>query len=658
MPSSRIADPRRHPVRRCGGVARRRSRRRARRPDRRERDAAASASATTATDGSAVGRVAGRPGRDRDRVGQQAGRQDRHAERGQERREHARAELFGRTGHGSGIVAWARPSAPPAVRTGTLRASMWPRLSILAGLLTGVAAAALVLGGILALRPGARCCARRRRPIPPASLGACDLVSERRRPARRPTSPSATAEHRARRRVPSRRSPTGSATSEPRAPSDRPASASPLGCRRGSWGRARRQPSTSDEAGAAVAEPARARAGGTIELRQPRRRARGHWPTVTSARRRRRRTTAVATPPGRAVSSPGRDRRGARRPRRCRPRCCSSVDFDGTLAVGSRDPAVARIEPLAQRALRRLGGIATERARTASHVAVLTGRDRRRRRGARAGRRRRVPRRPRPASTAAWRAARAPSAWSSTTDPAFDVHRDSGRDARDGVAAELGSPPWLFVERKGPSVAFHVRQADDVAAARAAVVDAIDRVERRLGLVHGLAHYRGRSVVDLRPRDAGGKREAVERLIARHRPGARRRPRRRDERHRRLRGGDRGATRRVAPRRRRHGRGPRHEPAGAGRAARPRRPAARRRPRRRVAGSPRWRAGSTAEPAPARWPGSVEIGGRGCLDDLRAAASGRARRGSSAPVAAASPPHSSAPWVSGGASLAGSRMNM
>ena len=35
---------------------------------------------------------------------------------------------------------------------------------------------------------------------------------------------------------------------------------------------------------------------------------------------------------------------------------------------------------------------------------------------------------------------------------------------------------------------------------------------------HGLAHYRGRSVVDLRPRDAGGKREAVERLIARERP--------------------------------------------------------------------------------------------------------------------------------------------
>ena len=69
-------------------------------------------------------------------------------------------------------------------------------------------------------------------------------------------------------------------------------------------------------------------------------------------------------------------------------------------------------------------------------------------------------------------------------------------------------------------MAFHVRQADDIPAAQAAVFDAIAAVEARLGLAgHGLRPYRGRSVVDLRPGDAGGKREAVERLIARHRPG-------------------------------------------------------------------------------------------------------------------------------------------
>ena len=48
----------------------------------------------------------------------------------------------------------ARPRVTPrTVRTGTLRAIMWPRLSIVAGLVAGVAVAALVLGGILAFAP-------------------------------------------------------------------------------------------------------------------------------------------------------------------------------------------------------------------------------------------------------------------------------------------------------------------------------------------------------------------------------------------------------------------------------------------------------------------------------------------------------------------------
>ena len=195
------------------------------------------------------------------------------------------------------------------------------------------------------------------------------------------------------------------------------------------------------------------------------------------------------------------------------------ADFDGTLAVGARDPSVAVIEPVAQRGLRALARVATERPGRV-HVAVLTGRVvsdvavRTRvggveylgdhglehgtlARGARAEQLRVV------------------------TDQAFDAHRDPAASLADAVADELGSPPWLFVERKGPSVAFHVRQADDVAAARAAVVAAIATVESRDGLRdHGLTHYRGRSVVDLRPAHAGGKREAVERLLERHRPGA------------------------------------------------------------------------------------------------------------------------------------------
>ncbi|HET8785048.1 MAG TPA: trehalose-phosphatase [Candidatus Limnocylindrales bacterium] len=179
---------------------------------------------------------------------------------------------------------------------------------------------------------------------------------------------------------------------------------------------------------------------------------------------------------------------------------------------------MARIEPLAQRALRRLARVA-EAHPGRLHVAVLTGRvvadvaarirvggieylgDH----GLEHGR---LPRH--------GRAERLDI----TTDPAFDVHRDAAESLATGVIEELGAPAWLFVERKGPSVAFHVRQADDVATARAAVVAAIDAVERRTGLVHDLAHSRGRSVVDLRPRAAGGKREAVERLITRDRPGA------------------------------------------------------------------------------------------------------------------------------------------
>ena len=38
-----------------------------------------------------------------------------------------------------------------------------------------------------------------------------------------------------------------------------------------------------------------------------------------------------------------------------------------------------------------------------------------------------------------------------------------------GVAARLGHPAWLYVEAKGPAVAFHFRGAPDREAARAEV---------------------------------------------------------------------------------------------------------------------------------------------------------------------------------------------
>ena len=200
-----------------------------------------------------------------------------------------------------------------------------------------------------------------------------------------------------------------------------------------------------------------------------------------------------------------------------RPPLLVVADFDGTLAVGTRDPAAAMIHPRSQRALRSLAALAANRPGRLD-LAVLTGRvvadvAARTRVGGveylgdHGLQRAQLPRHGRPEGIRP------------ISDPAFDAHRDPAEALASGVARELGDPTWLFVERKGPSVAFHVRQADDVTVARAAVVDAIAAVERRLGLVHDLAHYRGRSVVDLRPRDAGGKREAVERLLAAHRPG-------------------------------------------------------------------------------------------------------------------------------------------
>jgi trehalose 6-phosphate phosphatase len=195
------------------------------------------------------------------------------------------------------------------------------------------------------------------------------------------------------------------------------------------------------------------------------------------------------------------------------------ADFDGTLAPGSRDPAAARIEPLARRSLRRLAG-RSARVPWRVRVAVLTGRtvpdvagrvrvggiDYLGDHGLQSGT---LPRGARADRLAV------------VTEPGFDAHRDPAETLATGVADELGQPAWLFVERKGPSVAFHVRQAEDIPVARAAVLRAIAVVESRTGLGdHGLAPYRGRSVVDLRPRDAGGKREAMDRLLARHRPGA------------------------------------------------------------------------------------------------------------------------------------------
>jgi trehalose-phosphatase len=186
-------------------------------------------------------------------------------------------------------------------------------------------------------------------------------------------------------------------------------------------------------------------------------------------------------------------------------------DFDGTLAEGSRDPGATAIVPRARIALRRLAAIGATRPERLA-VAVLTGRtvadvaarvrvggihylgDHGLQRGT-------YPRR--------GRAERLTVAF----QPGHEAALEPAERLANRVPEILGRPPWLFVERKGPSVAFHVRQAEDRVAARAAVVAAIEAVDRELP-DHDLEHYRGRLVVDLRPRAAGGKRETMERLLA------------------------------------------------------------------------------------------------------------------------------------------------
>ena len=195
------------------------------------------------------------------------------------------------------------------------------------------------------------------------------------------------------------------------------------------------------------------------------------------------------------------------------------ADFDGTLSPGSRDPAAAAIEPSARRAMRRLAGVAAERP-DRLHVTILTGRT-----VADVANRARIGGIGYLGDHGLQEATLPRHGRASTLRPlpqrGYDIQAHAADILADGVARELGFPAWLFVERKGPSVAFHVRQADDIPAARTAVLAAIASVERSSGLGdHGLAPYRGRSVVDLRPATAGGKRDAVTRLIARHAPAA------------------------------------------------------------------------------------------------------------------------------------------
>jgi trehalose 6-phosphate phosphatase len=202
-----------------------------------------------------------------------------------------------------------------------------------------------------------------------------------------------------------------------------------------------------------------------------------------------------------------------------RPPLLVVTDFDGTLSPIVQDPLGAVIEPLARSALRRLAKLSETRPDRVA-VVVLSGRTsvdvagRVRVGGVRylgnhgleSGRLRR---RGRPATLAV------------QADPTLAPWVPSTAALANAVADELGRPDWLFVELKGPSVAFHFRQAPDVDQAREQVLVAIDAAEAAAGPNQlGMTRLEGRRIVELRPVGAGGKGAAVERLIERDRPGA------------------------------------------------------------------------------------------------------------------------------------------
>lgn len=205
-------------------------------------------------------------------------------------------------------------------------------------------------------------------------------------------------------------------------------------------------------------------------------------------------------------------------------------DFDGTLSPIDPDPLAARIDPLARTALRRLSRLARQRP-DRLRLFILSGRavvdvaGRVRvgglgylgNHGLEAGH---LGRRVRPESVRV------------ELDPALETFVGPARALGERVAEALGHPGWLFVEAKGPSVAFHFRRARDPADALRRIEDALlaagldpDVASAKSVVASGnrrarFERFDGRRVVEFRPAGVGGKALAMERLVARERPGS------------------------------------------------------------------------------------------------------------------------------------------
>lgn len=181
-------------------------------------------------------------------------------------------------------------------------------------------------------------------------------------------------------------------------------------------------------------------------------------------------------------------------------------DFDGTLSKIVNDPWGASILPLGRRALRVLAALPGVR------VVVLSGRS-----SADVAARVRVgnvayvgnhgmergfvPRRGRPDRLRA------------DVDGASHEAIHAAERLGDELPRVIGEP-WLIVERKPPSVAFHWRQAPDVDLARSRVLAAVEQLDPD----HVLDRFPGRRVLELRPPGAVAKGEAFLRMVEEWQP--------------------------------------------------------------------------------------------------------------------------------------------
>lgn len=181
-------------------------------------------------------------------------------------------------------------------------------------------------------------------------------------------------------------------------------------------------------------------------------------------------------------------------------------DFDGTLSNIVQDPWGARILPLGRRALRSLAGT------PGVQVAVLSGRT-----AADVASRVRVGNVTYLGNHGMERAFLPRGGRAESLRPSVETEAHEAGHLAERLADELPRlvpDEWLIVERKPPTVAFHFRQAPDVAAAGERVRAAVDELDPE-GV---LERFPGRRVLELRPAGAVAKGDALRSLLDELRP--------------------------------------------------------------------------------------------------------------------------------------------